>query len=447
MMFVETTATSIKSHRATQPEKPILRIEGGRPLTGIIPISGSKNAALPLMIATLLTADKVTLQHLPRIRDVWVLADILRDLGAVIDWEHATSGLAQLQTSHIKQDKLNHPMMGSMRASFLLAGPLLARLGKVSLPLPGGDAIGLRPVNFHLQGFQQMEATVQINHPYITLEAPRGLKGAMIILPFPSVGATENLMMAACLAHGETTITNAAAEPEIVDLANYLRSMGAIINGAGSSIIHIQGVSSLHGCNHRVMPDRIELGTYACAAVMTDGQLTFPQIDKNILGEGTEAVLTALGVELQQESGCLIARRGQHIDHNRNFITAPFPGFATDMQPMIMALASITAGSTHITETLFENRFQHVVELQKMGASIKINDHTALVRGVSALHGAAVQATDIRAAAALVISALAAKGTTDIHHLEHLDRGYDKMEAKLLSVNARISRKSGVDKD
>lgn len=440
-MFAEKISTSLKTHRATPIGKSVLQIEGGQPLIGNIPISGSKNAALPLMIATLLTDQKVILQNLPMIRDVWVLQDIMRDLGAEVDGEDATDGSTLFQTRHITKYQLNHPKISSMRASFLLAGPLLARLGKVSLPLPGGDAIGLRPVNFHLEGFQQMGAIVEVNHPYIALEAPKGLKGATIHLPFPSVGATENLMLAACLAGGETVLTNAACEPEIINLAECLSAMGARIKGAGSNQIHIHGVSSLHGCDHRVMPDRIELGTYAAAAAMTDGQLFFPQIDKKILGVGTEAALTALGVEFRQQRNGLIARRHQNGEGDRHFITAPFPGLATDMQPILMALASMTAGTTVITETLFENRFQHVSELQKMGASIKINDHIASVQGVPALHGAAVQATDIRAAAALVVSGLSAKGITEIHNLDHLDRGYDRMEAKLAAVNAKISRK------
>ena len=417
-----------------------LFIRGGRRLVGRYPVSGAKNAVLPLMVSALLTPHLVTLRHVPASLDVAVLSGLLHGLGTGLNWSEGEDGLTlTLCAAQPRPAGIDAELVRRMRASVLLLGALLARCGEASLPLPGGDAIGQRGIDFHLAGLRAMGAEVALEGGVVHARAPHGLHGAEIALPQPSVGATENLMLAAVLARGTTTIRNAALEPEIADLAQCLAAMGAAIAGLGTGTLTIEGGRPLHGAIHTVMPDRIELGTLACAAAMTDGEILLANAQPEMLGAALP-LLRAAGVEMEAAPGGLAARRAAGGLAGVDLVTRPYPGFATDLQAPAMALLSVAPGASAITETIFEQRFQHVGELRKMGADIAIRGRTALVRGVPQLTGARVMAGDVRAAAALVLAGLAARGETVLDGLDHLDRGYDRMAAKLAACGADLRR-------
>ena len=418
----------------------VLAIRGGRPLIGTYPISGAKNAVLPLMIAALLSPHLVTLRNVPANLDVAVLSALLRRLGVEQSWSQTESGLAMtLCADRVHPAGIDPELVSRMRASVLLLGALLARCGAVSLPMPGGDAIGLRGVDFHLAGLRAMGATVELESGQIHATAPAGLHGAEIVLPLPSVGATENLLLAAVLASGTTVIRNAAREPEIADLATCLIAMGARISGHGTDVLTIEGNAPLAGAVHDVMPDRIELGTLACAAAITNGELLLRHGRLELLGAAAP-VLAGAGVAMREVADGLIVRRSPTGLTGVDIATQPFPGFATDLQAPAMALLAIATGAGAVTETVFEQRFWHVDELRKLGANITVRGRTALVRGVPALRGAAVTGSDVRAAAALVIAGLGATGETELQGLDHLDRGYDRMTEKLVACGAAVEQ-------
>ena len=415
-------------------------IRGGRPLRGSYALGGAKNAVLPLMISALLTPHLVTLRNVPASLDVAVLAALLRRLGAELHWSTTAAGLSvTICADRIDPGDVDGDLVGRMRASVLLLGALLARCGEARLPMPGGDDIGLRGIDFHLAGLRAMGARIELAGGVIHARAPGGLKGADILLPQPSVGATENLMLAAVLAHGTTTIRNAAREPEIADLATCLMDMGARISGVGSHALAIEGGAPLRGAVHDVIPDRIELGTLACAVAATDGEVMLRHGRLDLLGVALP-VLQAAGVDLREVEGGLVARRAPGGLVGTDIVTQPHPGFATDLQAPIMALLATAKGASAITETIFEQRFRHVGELRKMGADIAVHGRTAMVRGVARLDGAAVTCTDIRAAAALVIAGLGAAGETVLGGVDHLDRGYERMTGKLAACGADIVR-------
>ena len=411
-----------------------LRIAGGRSLEGEVAVSGAKNAALPIMCASLLTEGALELANVPRLRDVATMAKLLSQMGVEVQ---ATAGTTVLRARKVANPVADYELVKTMRASVLVLGPLLARCGSARVSLPGGCAIGQRPVDQHVKSLQAMGATITMEHGYMHAAAPR-LHGARIVMDLVTVTGTENVMMAAALADGTTLIENAAREPEVVDLARCLAAMGARIEGAGSDVIRIDGVSSLRGCAHRVMPDRIETGTYLAAAAAAGGKVrlrgTAPDSLDATLGKLREAGATvrtgADWIEIE------MARRAEAF----NLRTAPYPGLATDMQAQFMALATVAAGASLITETIFENRFMHALELQRLGADIAIQGNTALVKGVDRLQGAAVMATDLRASAGLVIAGLVADGETIVDRIYHLDRGYEALEKKLGALGARIER-------
>jgi UDP-N-acetylglucosamine 1-carboxyvinyltransferase len=411
-----------------------LRITGGRPLQGEVRISGAKNAALPIMCAALLSPKPLTLGNVPRLRDVSTMAKLLEQMGVSV--ERAPDKLV-LHAKEIAEPTASYELVKTMRASVLVLGPLLARCGRAKVSLPGGCAIGLRPVDQHVKGLQAMGASISVEHGYMHAAASR-LRGARIVMDLVTVTGTENLMMAAALAEGETLLENAAREPEVVDLALCLAAMGAKIEGAGTDVIRIEGVRSLGGAEHRVMPDRIETGTYLAAAAATGGSV-------RLTGAAPESLDATL--EKLREAGARIAIQGSSIEieagERPNAVsvrTAPFPGFATDMQAQFMALASVARGTALITETIFENRFMHALELQRLGADIQLQGNTAVVRGVERLQGAVVMATDLRASAGLVIAGLVAEGETVVDRIYHLDRGYEALENKLSALGARIQR-------
>ena len=418
-----------------------LVIRGGRRLVGTYPISGAKNAVLPLMVSALLTPHLVTLHNVPASLDVAVLSNLLQRLGVGLSWSsNGRTGLSlTLCADQVHPARIDRDLVGRMRASVLLLGAVLARCGEASLPMPGGDAIGLRGIDFHVAGLRAMGAEVDITGGIIHAKAPRGLRGAEIVLPLPSVGATENLLLAAVLANGRTVICNAAREPEIADLIHCLAAMGAEIKGIGSDVLTIKGGRPLTGAVHTVMPDRIELGTVACAAAVTDGEVLLQHARADLLG-AAGPVLAAAGVELEKAEGGLVARRSPAGLTGTDLRTRPYPGFATDLQSPVMAMLATAKGASAITETIFEQRFWHVDELRKMGANIAVHGRTAWVRGVERLTAAQVTATDVRAAAALVLAGLGARGDTVLDGLDHLDRGYDRMADKLVACGAVITR-------
>ena len=421
--------------------KPASRlvIGGGKPLVGSYPVSGAKNAVLPLLVAALLTPERVTLRNAPASLDVAVLAALLRRLGAELTWSEGEAGLSveivaeRIHAAHVARD-----LVARMRASVLLLSVLLVRCGEAGLPLPGGDAIGRRGIDFHVDGLVKMGAEIDIEDSAIYATAPNGLHGAEIELPFPSVGATENLMIAAVGATGRSVIRNAAREPEIDDLAHFLIGMGARIGGIGSSTLTIEPAPRLAGTTHDVVPDRIEMGTLACAAALTDGELHLVNGRLDLLG-GAAEILRAAGVELEPVAGGVIARRAPGGLRAVDVLTAPFPGFATDLQAPTMALLCAAPGTSRIEEAIFEQRFRHADQLGLMGADIAIAGNVATIRG-GRLRGAAVAGTDVRATAALVIAALAAEGTSEVGGIDHLDRGYDGMQEKLRRCGADIVR-------
>jgi len=422
-----------------------IRIRGGSPLRGEIPISGAKNAALKLMAASLLTPEPLTLTNVPRLADVRAMAELLASFGiniqVTLSGQFGEGDTMRLQARDITSVFASYDMVRKMRASFQVLGPLVARMGKAKVSLPGGCAIGARPVELHLNALEQMGAKIDLAEGYVTATAPDGLKGAEIVFPFVSVGATETVMMAATLAKGRTRIVNAAREPEITDLGNCLVAMGAEIWGLGSSEITIEGVSSLHGAAHRVMPDRIETGTYAIAAAIAGGEVelvgalpeTIASLTALLTKSGAEVSTTARGMKVHMNGG---------RPHAADVTTAPYPGFPTDLQAQIMALLTVADGTSVIREKIFENRFMHVPELARMGAQVRIDGDTATVRGVEKLKGAPVMATDLRASVSLVLAGLAAEGETLVSRVYHLDRGFDRLEEKLSRVGADIARVS-----
>jgi UDP-N-acetylglucosamine 1-carboxyvinyltransferase len=417
-----------------------IRIRGGRPLEGAIRISGAKNAALPLMAAGLLTDERLVLSNVPRLADIRTMTDLLRQLGIAVD-PRDDDGRTLAIGGAIRQTEAPYDIVRKMRASVLVLGPLVARCGEARVSLPGGCAIGTRPIDLHLKGLEQLGAEIVLESGYVAARAPRGLTGATIVFPFVSVGATENLLMAASLAEGTTVLANAAREPEIGDLARCLTAMGAHIEGIGTGTLTIHGVSALHGAEHAILPDRIETGTYACAAAITGGSVLLEGARAEDLG-AVVRVLSDAGVDITEaESGLTISRRNGL--HGADAMTEPYPGFPTDMQAQFMALMCVAEGASMLTETIFENRFMHVPELNRMGARINVHGSSAIVRGVPALSGAPVMATDLRASVSLVLAGLAAKGETVVNRVYHLDRGYESVERKLAACGADIERIEG----
>ncbi len=412
-----------------------LLIFGGRPLKGAVTISGAKNAVLPIMAATLLSSGMHNLKKVPRLRDVFTMAELLKRMGAEIEIENNT---CSIDTQRISKFEASYDLVKTMRASILVLGPLVARFGKAKVSLPGGCAIGARPVNLHIVGLEKMGANIVLKEGYIVAKANR-LKGTKIYFDIPTVTGTENIMMAATLAKGLTVIENAAKEPEIVDLANYLISMGAKIKGAGTSIIEIEGVSELiPPPSYEVIPDRIEAGTFMAIAGATGGDILVKGCKTNLL----DAVILKMkdaGVvfkETQEGLRVIGPKRPNAVDIK----TMPYPGFPTDMQAQFMAMMAIANGTSVIKETIFENRFMHVGELRRLGADISVEGNTATVKGVKKLKGAPVMATDLRASASLIIAALIAEGKTIVDRIYHLDRGYEELDKKLISLGAKIER-------
>jgi UDP-N-acetylglucosamine 1-carboxyvinyltransferase len=422
-----------------------IRIQGGRPLRGAIPISGAKNAALPLMAASLLTEETLTLTNLPHLADIASLATLLAQHGVAISMNGAApnggeSGkVLALTARDITNTTAPYDLVRKMRASVLVLGPLLARCRQARVSLPGGCAIGTRPVDLHIKGLIQLGAQIELNEGYMDASAPQGLVGARIVFPQISVGATENLLMAACLARGETQLVNAAREPEIGDLAACLNAMGAKITGIGSDTLIIEGVERLHGAQHPVIPDRIEAGTYAIAAAITGGDIELINARLDLL-PGVAEMLIESGVALTPTNRGVRVTPPNHPVTGVDVMTEPFPGFPTDLQAQIMALMTVASGAAMITETIFENRFMHVPELCRMGANINVHGASAMVRGVARLTGAEVMATDLRASVSLVLAGLAAQGETVVHRIYHLDRGYEQLEDKLAACGAEIER-------
>jgi len=411
-----------------------LLIEGGARLSGEIAISGAKNAALPILCAALLTTEPVTFTNVPRLNDIATLLRLLEQMGVKVSRE---ADVVTLDASGVDNPVASYEMVKTMRASILVLGPLVARFGEARVSLPGGCAIGARPVDQHIKGLQAMGADVKVEHGYVHAKVPK-LKGARIFTDMVTVTGTENLMMAACLADGETIIENAAREPEVVDLANCLVSMGARISGAGTDVIRIQGVAKLHGATHAIMPDRIETGTYLCAAAITGGDIRLLKTSAAYLDTVVDKLMDA-GCEITVERDAirLVAPRRLKAVSLR---TAPYPAFPTDMQAQFMAINCVADGVATIRETIFENRFMHVNELMRLGANIQIEGNNAIVRGVDKLEGAMVMATDLRASASLVIAALVAQGETVIDRIYHLDRGYERIEEKLAKLGASVKR-------
>ncbi len=424
-----------------------IRIQGGVPLNGTIEISGAKNAALPLMAACLLTEEPVVLGNVPELADITTLGHLLERFGVVIEDEDAARTRNTLGRSlrftagEIASTTAPYDLVRKMRASVLVLGPLLARTGRARVSLPGGCAIGPRPVDLHLKGLQQLGADIELRDGYIHAAAPHGLKGAAIHFPNVSVGATENLLMAASLAAGETVLENAACEPEVVDLARCLVAMGAEIEGIGSERLTIRGAARLHGATHRVLADRIETGTYAMAVGATGGEVELIDARLDHIGALSEA-LSHAGVAIEVTARGLKVMRDGGVIGGVDVTTQPYPGFPTDLQAQLMALMATAEGSATITEAIFENRFMHVPELCRMGADISVHGATALVRGVPKLFGAPVMATDLRASVSLVAAGLVAEGETVVNRVYHLDRGYERLVEKLAGCGARIERAS-----
>ena len=415
-----------------------LIIHGGHELHGRVKISGAKNAVLPIIAATLLAQDKpCVLDEVPYLNDVCTIAEVLRQLGAKVDFNRQQHTLF-VDSTVLKTVDAPYDLVRKMRASFVIMGPLLARYGKAKISMPGGCAIGTRPIDLHLKGFEALGAEIEIGHGFISATAPNGLKGTSIYLDFPSVGATENIIMAACMAEGQTILENAAQEPEIIDLANFLNIMGAKIRGAGTNVIKITGVPKLIGHNYTIIPDRIEAGTYMVAVAMTGGDIYI----ENAISEHLKPVIAKLneaGVKIEEDiDGIRVScnKRPKAIDIK----TLPYPGFPTDMQAQFMAMLTIADGTGLVTETVFENRFMHVDELKRMGACIKVDGRTSIVEGVPSLNGCQVKATDLRAGAAMLLAGLVANGETEVSYIHHIDRGYDNLVEKLCGLGADICR-------
>lgn len=413
-----------------------LVIHGGNRLEGTVKISGAKNAVLPIIAASLLGQSPSLLEEVPDLEDVRTISKVLCQLG--VNVVNKGNDVLYIDSSKITSCEAPYELVRKMRASFLIMGPLLARCGHAKISLPGGCAIGTRPIDLHLKGFEALGAEIEIGHGYIEAKAPNGLTGAKIYLDFPSVGATENIIMAASMAKGQTIIENPAHEPEIIDLANYLNMMGANIRGAGTNVIKIEGVERLEGKNYTIIPDRIEAGTYMVAAAMTKGDVYI----ENAISEHLKPVIAKLkeaNVEIIEDiNGIRVRGNGQikAVDIK----TLPYPGFPTDMQAQFMAMSTIAEGTSVVSETVFENRFMHVDELKRMGANIKIEGRSAVVEGVAKLTGCEVKATDLRAGAAMVLAGLVAEGETRVGCIHHIDRGYDGLVNKLCGLGADIAR-------
>ncbi len=411
-------------------------INGGIKLKGEVKISGAKNAALPIMAASLLTQAECVIHNVPKLMDVATMGKLISYLGAEVKGIEENNTIS-INTKALVKCDAPYDLVKTMRASVLVLGPLIVRCGEAKVSLPGGCAIGARPINLHLMGLEKMGAEIKLEHGYVWLKAKR-LKGAKIYLDISTVTGTENLMMAAALAKGATVIENAACEPEVVDLSNFLNKMGAKVSGAGTDVITIEGVDSLKGTEYRVMPDRIEAGTYAAASAITEGDVLL----KDCAPKHLDAVISKLretGAEVTEEADSMRVKRKGRLKAS-DVKTLPYPGFPTDMQAQFMALMSIAEGTSIIKETIFENRFTHVSELKRMGADIKIQGNTAVVKGSARLSGAPVMATDLRASASLIIAGIAAEGETEISRIYHLDRGYEMIEEKMSALGAKIKR-------
>lgn len=414
-----------------------LIVKGGNRLVGAVKTSGAKNAVLPIIAASILGTTPSHLDEVPMLEDVHTISEVLKCLGLAVECSPEKNVL-DIDSTEITSYEAPYELVRTMRASFLVMGPLLARIGKARISMPGGCAIGARPIDIHLKGFEALGVKIEQGHGYIEASAPEGLKGTSIYFDFPSVGATENIMMAASLAAGTTILENAAEEPEIVDLANYLNKMGAKIRGAGTDTIRIEGVEKLHGADYTIIPDRIEAGTYMIAAAMTGGDI----VVENVLPEHQKPLIAKL-----REAGAVVE---EDIDKVRvigknplkavSIKTLPYPGFPTDMQAQMMAMMVIAEGRSKVTETVFENRFMHVVELNRMGAQISTEGRSAVIDGPCKLTGCDVRATDLRAGAAMILAGLVAEGTTRIGDLHHIDRGYENIVAKLKNLGADIER-------
>jgi UDP-N-acetylglucosamine 1-carboxyvinyltransferase len=413
-----------------------IRIRGGKPLSGNIPIGGAKNATLPLMAAGLLSDGPLVLENAPDLADIATMRALLSQHGMTVD--HDKAGRRLVLSGAANNLEAPYDLVRKMRASVLVMGPLVARFGEARVSLPGGCAIGTRPVDLHIKGLEQMGAVFDLEGGYMHAKAPKGLKGATIIFPQVSVGATENLLMAATLADGVTELVNAAREPEIGDLAMCLMRMGARIEGIGTDRLVVEGVKTLGAATHPILPDRIEAGTYACAAAITGGTVLLEGARMVDLG-AVVRTMRECGVDVAEETAGLRITRRNGL-RGADVMTEPFPGFATDMQAQFMALMCVAEGASMITETIFENRFMHVPELTRMGARIKYHGQSAIVRGVPKLSGAPVMATDLRASVSLVLAGLAAQGETIVNRVYHLDRGYEALERKLSAVGAEIER-------
>lgn len=414
-----------------------LIVKGGNRLVGAVKTSGAKNAVLPIIAASILGTTPSHLDEVPMLEDVHTISEVLKCLGLAVECSPEKNVL-DIDSTEITSYEAPYELVRTMRASFLVMGPLLARIGKARISMPGGCAIGARPIDIHLKGFEALGVKIEQGHGYIEASAPEGLNGTSIYFDFPSVGATENIMMAASLAEGTTILENAAEEPEIVDLANYLNKMGAKIRGAGTDTIRIEGVDKLHGADYTIIPDRIEAGTYMIAAAMTGGDV----VVENVLPEHQKPLIAKL-----REAGAVVE---EDIDKVRvigknplkavSIKTLPYPGFPTDMQAQMMAMMVIAEGRSKVTETVFENRFMHVVELNRMGAQISTEGRSAVIDGPCKLTGCDVRATDLRAGAAMILAGLVAEGTTRIGDLHHIDRGYENIVAKLKNMGADIER-------
>jgi len=415
------------------PEKLI--ISGGNRLQGKVKIDGAKNSALSIMAATLLTKDACILRNVPRLTDVDIMAKVIRKLGVRVEWKEDNSLF--IDSDNFNNYEAPYELVKMMRGSILVMGPLLARLKRAKISLPGGCAIGARPVDYHLKGFEALGAQVEVEKGYIEAKV-NILKGDEIYLDFPSLGATENIMMAACLAEGVTKIENAAKDPEVVELGHFLNKMGAKVKGLGTDLIEIEGVKKLHGVDYTIIPDRIEAGTYMIAAAITGGNVLIEKVDPLLL-KPLIVKLEEAGVRIELEKS-LIKVTGPDRVKAVDIKTLPFPGFPTDMQPQFMALSCVAKGTSVIIETVFEKRFTHIGDLIRMGADIKVEGHSAIIKGVKKLSAAPVMASDLRGGAALVLAGLVAEGTTELSRIYHLDRGYVNLEEKLTSLGADIKR-------
>ncbi|MCK5165964.1 MAG: UDP-N-acetylglucosamine 1-carboxyvinyltransferase [Rhodospirillaceae bacterium] len=424
-----------------------IHIQGGKPLKGTIKIGGAKNAALPLMATSLLTAETLRLSNLPHLADISTMSHLLSEMGTTVSMEGDAPGgghmgrVLALTSSDSIETTAPYDLVRKMRASVLVLGPLVARFGHARVSLPGGCAIGTRPVDLHLKALEAMGAEIELTEGYIEARAPNGLTGAHVLFSNVTVGGTENILMAATLAKGETVIANAAREPEVTDLANCLIAMGAKIEGIGTDTLKVTGVDALHGAEYAVVGDRIEMGSYAIAAAITGGDLLLEGARPDLMESVTD-VLKKAGVEIDiEENGLRV--RGSGALKGFDVMTEPFPGFPTDMQAQMMVLAAVADGASMITESIFENRFMHVPELVRMGANINVHGSSAIVRGVDHLSGAQVMATDLRASVSLVLAGLVARGETVINRVYHLDRGYERLEEKLSACGAIIERVKG----